>query len=130
MKKMFFNFRKVHRLPEACNFTKKETLIQVFSCGFCKIFKNTFFYKTLPVSASEIGDRWSATLQTPNPLREFHNKLKVNSIPLSAGQVLSDVESSLTFDTRQLATSLPLSLVCRTSGICQPFPKSPIYYRN
>ena len=23
--------------------TKKETLTQVFSCGFCKIFKNTFF---------------------------------------------------------------------------------------
>ena len=31
------------------NFTKKET--QVFSCEFCEIFKNTFFYKTLPVAA-------------------------------------------------------------------------------
>ena len=61
----------------------------------------------------------------------FQNKLKVNSIPLSAGQVLSDVESSSTFDTRQLATSLPLSLVCRTSGICQqPVPESPKYYQN
>ena len=61
----------------------------------------------------------------------FQNELKVNSIPLSAGQVLSDVESSSTFDTRQLATSLPLPLVCRTSGICQqPVPESPKYYQN
>ena len=27
----------------ACNFIKKETLAQVFSCEFCKISKNTFF---------------------------------------------------------------------------------------
>ena len=29
-------------------------LTQVFSCGFCETFKNTFFYKTLPVTASAI----------------------------------------------------------------------------
>ena len=27
----------------ACNFIKKETLPQVFSCEFCEIFKNNFF---------------------------------------------------------------------------------------
>ena len=37
---------------QACNFIKKETLAQVFSCEFCKIFKNTFFYRTHPVAAS------------------------------------------------------------------------------
>ena len=26
-----------------CNFIKKETLTQVFSCGFCEILKNVFF---------------------------------------------------------------------------------------
>ena len=31
----------------ACNFIKKETLAQVFSCEFCQIFKNTSFYRTL-----------------------------------------------------------------------------------
>ena len=36
----------------ACNFIKKETLAQVFSCEFCKISKNTFFYRTPPVAAS------------------------------------------------------------------------------
>ena len=33
------------RIPriKACNFIKKETLAQVFSCEFCKISKNFFF---------------------------------------------------------------------------------------
>ena len=29
---------------DPCNFIKKETLTQVFSCEFCEIFKNSFFY--------------------------------------------------------------------------------------
>ena len=32
---------------EACNFNKKETLAQVFSCKFCEISKNTFFTEHL-----------------------------------------------------------------------------------
>ena len=32
---------------KACNFIKKETLAQVFSCEFCEIFKNTFFTEHL-----------------------------------------------------------------------------------
>ena len=39
-------------LPQACNFIKKETLAQVFSCEFCKISKNIFFYRTPLVAAS------------------------------------------------------------------------------
>ena len=35
----------------ACNFIKKETLAQVFSCKFCEISKNTFFYRTPLVAA-------------------------------------------------------------------------------
>ena len=31
----------------ACNFIKKETLAQVFSCEFCENFKNTFFTEHL-----------------------------------------------------------------------------------
>ena len=30
----------------------KESLAQVFSCEFCEIFKNTFFYRTPLVAAS------------------------------------------------------------------------------
>ena len=33
---------------------KKETLAQLFSCEICEIFKNTFFYRTPLVAASEI----------------------------------------------------------------------------
>ena len=39
---------------EACNFLKKETLAQVFSCEFCEIFKNTLFTEHLWVTVSEI----------------------------------------------------------------------------
>ena len=35
-----------------CNFIKKETLAQVFSCEFGETFKNTFSYRTPPVAAS------------------------------------------------------------------------------
>ena len=35
---------------EACNFIKKETLAQVFSCEFCEISKKTFFHRTPPVA--------------------------------------------------------------------------------
>ena len=34
---------------------KKETLVQVLSCEFCEISKNTFSYRTPPVAASEHG---------------------------------------------------------------------------
>ena len=36
----------------ACNFIKKETLAQVFSCEYCEIFKTPFFTKHLWTTAS------------------------------------------------------------------------------
>ena len=39
-------------MAEACNFIKKETLAQVFSCEFCQISKNTFFTEHLWATAS------------------------------------------------------------------------------
>ena len=39
---------------QACNFIKKGTLAQVFSCEFCRISKNTFSYKTALVAASDM----------------------------------------------------------------------------
>ena len=35
----------------ACNFIKKETLAQVFSCEICEISKNIFFHRTPLVAA-------------------------------------------------------------------------------
>ena len=37
---------------EACNFIKKDTLAQVFSCEFCDISKNTFFTEHIWATAS------------------------------------------------------------------------------
>ena len=45
-------FSKKSTKPEACNFIKKETLAQVFSCEFCEISKNTFFTEHLWTTAS------------------------------------------------------------------------------
>ena len=33
---------------------RKKTLAQVFSCEFCKIYKNTFYYRTPLVAASGV----------------------------------------------------------------------------
>ena len=41
------------KLPEACDFIRKETLAQVFSCEFSEISKNSFLYRTPLVAASE-----------------------------------------------------------------------------
>ena len=46
--RVFFN--KV--LSLRCNFTKKETLVQVFSCEFCAISKNNFFTEHIWATAS------------------------------------------------------------------------------
>ena len=42
-------FNKVAGVP--ATLLKKETLAQVFPCEFCKISKNTFFYRTPLVAA-------------------------------------------------------------------------------
>ena len=48
----FTKFTGKH-LCQSFFFFKKETLAQVFSSEFCEIFKNTFFYRTPPVAASD-----------------------------------------------------------------------------
>ena len=35
-------------------FNEKETLVEVFSCEFCEILKNTFFTKNLWKTASSV----------------------------------------------------------------------------
>ena len=41
-----FRSRPSEFRPEACNFIKKETLAQVFSCEFCQISKSTLLQNT------------------------------------------------------------------------------------
>ena len=56
-----FNIHQLQKQPpevfleiQACNFIKKATLTQVFSCEFCEISKNTFFIEHLWATASTI----------------------------------------------------------------------------
>ena len=41
----------------ACSFIKKWTLTQVFSCGYCEIFKNIQYEKRLQTGASETSEK-------------------------------------------------------------------------
>ena len=47
------NLRRLLLTIEACNFIKKETMAQMFSCKCCGIFKNTFFTEHLRTTASD-----------------------------------------------------------------------------
>ena len=50
---LFFNkVAGLKPVPEACNFSKNETMQQMFSCEFFEISKNSFSYRTHPVAAS------------------------------------------------------------------------------
>ena len=44
--------KHLRRRSQACNFIKKETLAQVFSCEFCEISNNTYCYRTPLMAAS------------------------------------------------------------------------------
>ena len=57
-------FRSSHRRCSACNFIKRETLAQVFSCEFCKISKNTYSGRTPPVAAFECSRNLECEKQT------------------------------------------------------------------
>ena len=68
------NFRKIHgeapvfESPQACNFSKKVTQTQVFSCEFCEIFKNIFFIKYHLATASVIENSLMINLLMTNTL--------------------------------------------------------------
>ena len=46
------SYKKKLKPASACNFIKKETLAQMFSCEFCEISKNTFFTEHFWTTAS------------------------------------------------------------------------------
>ena len=49
-KKVFF---EIWENSQENTFAWASFLIKLYFCEFCKIFKNTFSYRTLPVAASE-----------------------------------------------------------------------------
>ena len=55
---MFFNKVLISFLIKLQTKAEKETLAQVFSCGFFEISKITCFYRTPLVAASEVNYRY------------------------------------------------------------------------
>ena len=66
-----------------------RTLTQLFSCEYCRIFKNNFFYRTLLVADSEedLLNPSSTILYLNGSLWIFHN--------LYSGKYISDVNPNL-----------------------------------
>ena len=65
-KSLFFN--------EVANFTKKETLIQVFSCEFCENSKNIFLHR-IPLVAASVHKNKNISMQksdNDNPVVIFN----------------------------------------------------------
>ena len=62
---------------KACNFIQKETPTQVFSCEYCEILKNNFFYMTPPVAAFESNQPNNSRKNCFNPVGIY--LLKVNN---------------------------------------------------
>ena len=63
---------------------EKETLALVFSCEFCKISKNTFYYRTPTVAASGIATLKRKTFQLPkHHFQTFLLQLKIKKLRLS-----------------------------------------------
>ena len=55
VKKLFLEIsQNLQKTPDPCNFIKKETMAQVFSCEFYEISKNIFSYRTSLVAVSII----------------------------------------------------------------------------
>ena len=76
-------------LNKVFNFVKKDTLAQVFSCEFCEISKNTFFYRIVLVAASidrrkNLLRRYSNTDVFLWILRNFPDQLFYRALPVAA----------------------------------------------
>ena len=78
---------------EACNFIKKETLTQVFSCGFCKISKQTFFCRAPPVAAFKL-DTSSSVKQFCLTMMAFFS---IRRIMFINTQLLSTSQTNMSF---------------------------------
>ena len=82
----------------ACNFIKKETLAQTFSCEFCEISKNTFFTKPLWATACIlyiskwryihiVSEAFIKTFYIPTFIESFFEKFMLYFVYLNAMKV-------------------------------------------
>ena len=88
---------------QACNFIKKETPTQVFSCEHCEIFRNTYFEKHLWTAAFEAGR-----------CNNFLSLEKLGQISLmTTGQVVLKVLSDLQWERMN---QIPITLQTVNDG--------------
>ena len=66
--------------PQACNFIKKKTLVQVFSYEFCEISKNTFLTEYLRVTASQ---------KCKTGYESIYHEFKKIATPVDTGRILN-----------------------------------------
>ena len=103
----------VKKVPQACNFIKKETLAQVFSCEFCKISKNTFYTGHLRTTASEntkaLYSPFLSRVSYPVVSRHFPRKVPIFSqqgfglwIANSFLWIIRDRPPSFAFNTKRI----------------------------
>ena len=71
---------KLQAQAQACNFTKKETLVQVFSCEFFEISKNTFSCRTFPVTAFP-----ECVVQITSPGPKMFSRIRISFLQQKVG---------------------------------------------
>ena len=62
---------------QSCNFIKKETLAQLFSCEFCEISTSTFFHRT-PLMAASVNELVRIDVLLTLLRRQYSQNMKVN----------------------------------------------------
>ena len=68
---MFLKISKNKLKLQVCNFIKKETLAQVFSCEFCEISNNAFSTEHLRTTTSQISREICIFLKSSLLFRQF-----------------------------------------------------------
>ena len=77
-----------------CNFIKKKTLTQVFSCEFCEIFKNTFLAEHLRTTAS------------PRTFQTFQIKKTFQTLYTQALRAQSDIYYGTFYETLNASVTI------------------------
>ena len=78
-------------MPQACNFIKKVSLAQVFSCEFCGIFKNTFFTEHIRTILSILKFEFVSSDQVLNYINDIdRNKSSGGDIPAKIIKMVKD----------------------------------------
>ena len=103
------NFTGKHLCLRPATLLKKETLVQVFSCQFCEISKNTFFTEHLWTTVLLLLNSNYIQAYPQVSLRQFFRSLKEISEILENSMVKVTVVTKIITHIVSLASVLTLS---------------------